>query len=436
MRPIPIIRAVCGLLAVALLAACTGGSESTSRSTETASGPVKLTFWSWVPSIDKVVATWNAQHPDIQVSVSKPAQGDELVTKVLTAHKAGNPPDLVQAEYQALPTLVTNGVAADVTEFVVPAEQAFPAGTWNLVTFGGKRYALPQDVGPMMLYYRKDLFDRYGLTVPATWDEFAETARTLREKDPKRYLTTFSSADPGWFAGLAAQAGAAWWSFDGDSWTVAINDAASKRVADYWGGLVAEGVVADKPMYTPDWNTRMNKGTLLAWPSAVWGPGVLSGIAPDTKGKWAMAPLPAWTAGDRRTGFWGGSSTAVSAKSKHREQATRFALWLNTDPAALEALVTQGGIYPAASAGQSVPALGKAPEIMPDATDFYPTVKEISTQATGFTWGPNVNVAYSSYKDAFAKAIKDGTPFSGALETMQKATVADMTKAGFPVSAG
>ncbi|MEV0127343.1 extracellular solute-binding protein [Dactylosporangium sp. NPDC050688] len=91
-----------------LSSACSSGGDDATE----AGGKVELTFWSWVPGIDKVVAQWNAAHPDIHVTVSKQAQGDEEVTKVLTANKAGNPPDLFQAEYQALPTLVSNGAAA------------------------------------------------------------------------------------------------------------------------------------------------------------------------------------------------------------------------------------------------------------------------------------------------------------------------------------
>jgi multiple sugar transport system substrate-binding protein len=144
-----------------------------------------------------------------------------------------------------------------------------------------------------------------GLTVPKTWDEFAQLARTVRGKDPKRYLTTFSANDPGWFAGLSQQAGAQWWQVQGDSWKVNVNDPATQKVADYWGGLVASGAIDHQPMYTPQWNKAMNNGTLLAWPSAVWGPAVLGGIAPATKGKWAIAPLPQWSAGEQRTGYWG-----------------------------------------------------------------------------------------------------------------------------------
>ncbi len=69
----------------------------------------------------------------------------------------------------------------------------------------------------MMLYYRQDLFEKYDIEVPKTWDEYAQAARAVREKDPKVFLGTFSSKDPGWFAGLSQQAGAQWWSISGDA---------------------------------------------------------------------------------------------------------------------------------------------------------------------------------------------------------------------------
>lgn len=425
-------RTVALAIGALLLAACSSGAGGTGGGS---GGKVELTFWSWVPNLDQVVARWNSGHPDIHVTVSNQAQGDALVTKLLTAAKAGNAPDLMQAEYQALPTLVSNDVVADIAGQVGSAKGRFAAGIWNQVTLGTKSvYAIPQDSGPMMLYYRADVFAQLGLQVPKTWDEFAQTARSVRAKAPKSYLTTFSSADAGWFAGLSQQAGARWWTISGDTWKVSINDAATKRVADYWSGLVAEGAVDKQPMYTPAWNQALNDGTLLAWPSAVWGPGVLAGNAASTQGKWTMAPLPQWSAGDQRTGSWGGSSTAISAKSKHRAEAARFALWLNTDAQATADLVTAGGIYPADRDAQSGPALQKPPAFFPQQTDFYTQSKKIADTAAGFTWGPDVNVAYSAYNDAFAKAITDGTPFAAAVDQMQQATVADMRKSGFKVS--
>ncbi|HEX8344746.1 MAG TPA: sugar ABC transporter substrate-binding protein [Actinoplanes sp.] len=423
------------VLAAGLTAACSSDGGDAGTTDPKPAGKVALTFWSWVPNIDKAVAAWNSANPDIQVTLSKQAGGGDTLTKLLTAAKAGNPPDLAQVEYQSLPTLVSNDVLADISKDTGSLKDKFAEGVWQQVTLGTDAvYAVPQDSGPMMFYYRADQFTKYGLTVPKTWDEFAEAARTLRKKSPKQYMTTFSAKDPGWFAGLSQQAGGSWWGVDGESWKVSVNDAATRKVADYWSGLVSEGAVDDQPMYTPEWNKALNDGTLIAWPSAIWAPGVLAGNAPATKGKWAMAPMPQWTAGENKTGNWGGSSTGITEASKNKAAAVKFVSWLNTDPAATEILIKESAIYPAARDAQSSPALQAPPAFFAEQKDFYPLAKTIAEGASGFVWGPNVNVTYDTYMDAFAKAITAKKPFSGALDTMQAATVADMKKNGFTVA--
>ncbi|CAM5266809.1 Substrate-binding transport OS=Streptomyces glaucescens OX=1907 GN=SGLAU_03350 PE=4 SV=1 [Streptomyces glaucescens] len=320
------------------LAAC-GSDEGDG---EAGSGPVSLTYWTWTPGMDKVVDLWNkgpGKKDRITVTVKKQASGDTLVTKILTAHKAGKAPDLVQAEYQALPTLVSNDALADISGEVGGAKEKFAEGVWQQTTLGTDAvYAVPQDIGPMMFYYREDLFQQYGLKVPTTWEQFAETARALKKKAPDKDLTTFSANDSGLFAGLAQQAGAKWWTTQGEQWKVGINDPATQKVAEFWGGLVEEGAIDNQPMYTPAWNKALNTGKQIAWVSAVWAPGTLTTAAPDTKGKWAMAPLPQWSTGENVTGSWGGSSTAVTTDSKHKEAAAKFAASLNTDGEALNAL--------------------------------------------------------------------------------------------------
>ncbi|MDN3295174.1 extracellular solute-binding protein [Streptomyces ficellus] len=418
-------------LGASALTAC--GSSGGDRAAD--SGPVSLTYWAWAPGMDKVADLWNKKNPDIKVTVRKQASGDDLVTKIITAAKAHQAPDLVQAEYQALPTLVTNDVLADISGEVGDAKGKFAPGVWQQTTLGTDAvYAVPQDSGPMMFYYRADLFTQYGLTVPTTWDEFARTARALKKKAPDKALTTFSSNDAGLFAGLAQQAGARWWAIDGEKWKVAIDDPATRKVADFWGGLVAEGAVDNQPMYTPAWNKALNTGKQIAWVSAVWAPGTLTTAAPDTKGKWAMAPLPQWTKGQNATGSWGGSSTAVTNDSDHKAAAATFATWLNTDPEALNALVREGGIYPAATTAQTGDALAKAPDFFANQPDFYTRAAEIAKTTAPSSWGPNVNVAYAAFKDRFGAAAKARSGFGAALTGMQDATVADLKKQGFEVA--
>ncbi|MFI8236724.1 ABC transporter substrate-binding protein [Streptomyces sp. NPDC085866] len=430
-------RLVTSAVAVALgataLTACGSGDGSKAES-----GPVSLTYWTWTPGMDKVVDLWNkgpGKKDRITVTVKKQASGDTLVTKILTAHKAKKAPDLVQAEYQALPTLVSNDALADISKEVGDARSKFADGVWQQTTLGTDAvYAVPQDIGPMMFYYREDLFKKYGLKVPTTWEQFAETARALKKKAPDKSLTTFSANDSGLFAGLAQQAGAKWWTTSGDKWKVAINDAATQKVAKFWGGLVKEGVIDNQPMYQPAWNKALNTGKEIAWVSAVWAPGTLTTAAPDTKGKWAMAPLPQWSLDQDVTGSWGGSSTAVTTDSQHQAAAAKFAAWLNTDGDALSALAKEGGIYPASTSAQLSGAFSNPPAFFSNQPDFYTKAADIAKTTAPSAWGPNVNVAYATFNDAFGAATKNKSDFGAALDQMQDATVTDMKKQGFGVS--
>jgi multiple sugar transport system substrate-binding protein len=48
-------------------------------------------------------------------------------------------------------------------------------------------------------------------------------------------------------------------------------------------------------------------------------------------------------------------------------------------------------------------------------------------------WGPNANVTFDSYSNAFAGALQNKTSLSDALTQMQQATVNDMKQRGFDV---
>ncbi|WP_425560170.1 ABC transporter substrate-binding protein [Kineococcus glutinatus] len=438
MRGKPTTRAAALAAAVLLLATgCSGGDSATGEGG--GDGPVRLTYWSWAPNMEQVVEGWNAEHPDVQVTVNKQDGGDAAVTKLLTAIKAGSgAPDVMQAEYQKIPTLVSADAIADISEQAGDLEQQFSESAWNGVTLGSDAvYGIPQDTGPMMFFYRADLFEQFGIAVPTTWQEYADAARAIHAADPTKFLGTFSAADPGWFTGLAQQAGASWWGVDGGAWTVDVDDEATQRVASYWGGLVEEGVIDNKPMYTPEWNTGLNDGTQVGWIGAVWGPGVLEGNAPDTKGLWKAAELPQWDAADPANGNWGGSATSVTTQSEHAEEAAEFATWLNTDPEAVEALAQTANVYPAATEAAST-ALTTPPAFFAEQTDFYDVAAAAAGSTNSFTYGPNVNVAYSAYADAFGPAAEGrrAADFTAATAAVQRTTLEDMERAGFEVSAG
>ena len=419
----------------ALGAASLGAGALAGCGSAAGSAPVELVFWSWAPGIEDVVALWNQQNPDVQVLVSRQDAGDAAVTKLLTAVRAGNgAPDLVQAEYQTITSLVAADAIADISAELDPATpDHFAAGIWSAVGVGdGAVYAIPQDTGPLQLYYRADIFEELGLSAPTTWEEYAEAARVVHEADPSMYLGTFSSTDAGLFVGLAQQAGASWWGIEGDRWKVEIDAEPTRRVAEFWGGLVEEGVIAAEPMYTPQWNAALNAGTQIGWVSAAWAPGVLAGNAGSTAGAWRMASIPQWEPGGTATGNWGGSSTAVVVDGDHQAEAVRFAEWMNTSAEGVLALVELSGIFPA-DQPHAEAALAQPPEFFAEQEDFYELSTANAEGVQPFVFGPNVNVAYALFGDAFATATRAGTAaaFGDAVAEVHAGTVADLENQGY-----
>ena len=128
---------------------------------------------------------------------------------------------------------------------------------------------------------------------------------------------------------------------------VSVNDETSKKLADYWGGLVKDGVVSTDPDFTDPWYQGLNQGKYATWLTAAWGPVFLSASAKDTSGKWRAAPLPQWNAGKNKAGNWGGSTSAVIKTTKNPIAAAKFAEFLNTDPESTMMLATQQFLFPA-----------------------------------------------------------------------------------------
>ena len=429
MRIRPLVAFGATTVAIAALAGCSAAGGD-------ADGPVTLEYWAWAADSQSVVDQWNEENPDIQIKFTDAGGGDDSSAKLLTAARAGNAPDLALVEYTTLPSLIVADVPLEITDYVADVKDAFTEGTWEQTTFDGAVFGVPQDVGPMAFVYREDRFAELGVPVPTTWDEFRSSAAAVKAADPNTVITTMPPGEFGFFAGVATQAGAQWWSIDGEEWTVGIADEASLEVADYFESLAKEGLIQTQPLLTPEYNAAVNAGTILSWPSAVWAPSVIESVAPETAGKWAMAPLPQWTPGDAAVAYQGGSAVIVTKDSEHPEEAAKFATWLNASEEGNDLLINTQSLYPASSVGQEMAESNDPPSLMPQQTDFYSVAADIASDTIPVTWGPNVNLAKSTFEDELTKAIRGGTPWRDAFIATQEAVIADMKETGFPVSNG
>jgi multiple sugar transport system substrate-binding protein len=412
--------------------ALTGCSSTSSAEGE----PVTLEYWAWAPGSQAEVDAFNASHPDIQVKYTDAGGGETSSAKLVTALRAGNAPDLALVENTSLPRMIVAGVPLDITEHVADVAENFAPGTWAQTTFEGRTFGVPQDIGPMALVYRVDIFEKYGVEAPVTWEDYRNAAATIKAQDPTLTMASLSTDGWGWYAPVAAQAGEDWWSMDGDTWTVNIDGDRSREVMGFFQGMYDDGLIAADPILTPTYNQQLNDGTMLSWPSAVWAPGVIMGVAPSTAGKWALAPLPRWDADDPTVSFQGGSSIVVTSSSEHPEEAAEFATWLNAGEEGSEMILNVQNGYPAALSGQEVATEQDPPALMPQQTDYYDVVAEISKNTKPVTWGPNTDVAAAAFTDAMNAAVQNGTSWADALTATQEAVVADMNEQGFTVKEG
>ena len=435
------------LLSAVALAGCssTGTSDAGSDETtdtamatgcEPSTGDVELTFTTWIPGIEDVVDLWNAENPDIQVTVQTGPNGNGgTYQNFFNQLEAGNAPDLGQIEYDALPNFRVQDGLTDLgaCEEVMAAQDDFVDWTWNQVSFGeeGHAYGVPQDAGPMAMFYRADLFEENGIAVPTTWAEYEEAA--VKIKEAGGYITNFSQSDINQFAGFVWQAGGSWFQNDGTEWTVDLTSDESVKVADYWQGLIDQGLVSANPPWTSEWDNAYNTGSDWTWISAVWGANSIASGAPDTSGKWAVAPMPQWEAGDAAAGNWGGSSTAVFKGSEHVYEAAKFALWLNTSDEALTALNKAANLYPATKDGANLPALKEGVEFY-GGQAIYDVFAEASGQVNpDFTWGPTMTQVYADASDGFKAAVTGGGTLTEALTTAQESTISTLKSQSIPV---
>jgi multiple sugar transport system substrate-binding protein len=400
-------------------------------------GPTVLTFWSSLRGTQAVVDAFNATHTDIQVDLEvTPTGTGGTNAKLANATRAGNAPDVSTLEYNALPTFALDGAVLDVTDRIDTAfrEQLLPQ-SWDQTTFDGRVYAVPLDIEPMVLFYRRDLLEQHGIAVPTTWAEFEQAARDLKAAAPDVRLTTFFTSSAPHLAGFADQAGGQWFSTEGGRWKLDFTDPGTTRVAEYWQRLIDDDLVQVAPASSQQWNAALNNGTVAGYIDGAWAAAALMRQAPGGAGKWAAAPLPQWDPAQPSVGVKGGSVFAVGSGSEHPDEAMEFVRWLVTDAEAFRARLSSGASsqYPAAPGLIEVADEGFDRSYF-GGQDVYALFREEAAKVPeGWVWGPRMTATNQLIQEGTARVRYGGTILE-ALEQAQEESLPDMRALGLAVA--
>jgi multiple sugar transport system substrate-binding protein len=428
-------------LTVGALTACSGGSTgggSNGGSPDDIEKALQeggeITYWSWTPSAEAQVAAFQEKYPKVKVNLVNAGTNTEEYTKLQNAIKAGSgAPDVVQIEYYAFPQFALSDSLLDLAPYGFgDLESDYSAGPWGSVDFDGKIYGLPQDSGPMALFYNKSVFDQYGISVPTTWDEYYAAAQKLHAADPTKYITA-DTGDSGFTTSMIWQAGGTPFQADGTNVTIDLQDAGSKTFADNWNRLIDGGLLSDTPSWSDEWFKGLGDGSIASLVIGAWMPGVLESSVPDGAGKWAVAPIPTYD-GKAATAENGGGGQAVTKQSKNPALAVGFLKWLNNDDESLTIFAESGG-FPSTTAQLSDPSF------VDQKSDYFggQQINQILTQASsdvvkGWSYLPFQVYANSIYGDIVGQAYATKGDLNAGLSTWQDQLVQYGDDQGFTVN--
>lgn len=300
-----------------------------------------VTFWHALGSdhqavVDRLVAEFNAQHPDIVVRAEYQGNYGALQEKLVAAVAAGRAPTLslvynnwTAAFYEAdrltpIASFVSDpeiGLTAEEQNDYLPA--FVEANSWD-----GQWVTMPFNKSIYVLYYNKALLDEAGVSVPKTMEEFRLAAKAVSEKTRAKGFALKADND---LFGVFLHAFGGSWLADGKS---AFNGPEGVAALQ----LLQDMVHVDKSAYYHDgWlDEEFNRGNTAMFIHTV---GTIPWISKDLD--WGTAPIPV---GATQTSVVQGTDLAIFNQASEAEQraAWRFVKWITSPEVNAEFAVATG----------------------------------------------------------------------------------------------
>lgn len=341
-------------LSLALAAGCTASTPTTPGTgpdTTAPSGEVVLwDYYGESTPLKQIVESFSKEHPEITVKYEAYAY-DAISQKFPVAATSAAAPDLATIDMTWVPQYASAGLLADLSSLSggkmngKDLQEVYSAGAYEAMHYQGQLVTAMMDFDAYALYYRKDMLDAAGLTVPTTFDEFVDVAgKLVQGEGGKRTQAVLMPPTVFQFAGVVAQHGGQL--LNEDLTKATFNDAAGiaaltdqKRLLDagglYWGPD------------SGDYMAGIADGRIAMFVDGPYMMGILKSGAADQAGKWGVAT---WPYAKQPGSYLGGTGLVVPNGAKNPAAAWLLAQYI-LQPENQELLYTTSGAAPATQAG-------------------------------------------------------------------------------------
>jgi lactose/L-arabinose transport system substrate-binding protein len=372
MRSKSLIKVV--MLAAIVVSVLSAFSALPSRAQSKPSG--EITVWMWKSNWDnltnsKILDDFAKEYPDIKINRVDIAAGDVYQKLPLAISAGTGAPDVSLVEDSALGRFVALGGLADLTEKTAPYKDQIVGYKWDQVTKDGKVYGMPWDFGPVVTYYRRDIFKAAGFSddpaevskLVATWDSYLATCKTILEKTGKMcFPLSKANNDARWYEVMLWQQGLGYVSADGK---VTVDSPENIATLEKMGEFFEAGVVADQQSWTDTWYAQFNskdEGVASTVMAAWMGGFMRTWLAPETKGLWGVTEMPAMKEGQARAANDGGSNFIIPEQSANKDAAWAFVEFMLARPESQVKIFSATDIFPALTTTYNDPVFTEADE--------------------------------------------------------------------------
>lgn len=170
-----------------VLAACSGGESGGGSIPEEipAEETAKIAYSIWdqaqKPAMEKIVAAFNEEYPNIEVGISVTPFA-QYFEKLQTQATGGDLPDVFWMNGPNFQLYAAEGKLQDLAEVPGIDASKYPEAMNDLYTMEDVQYAVPKDFDTIALWWNEELFERAGVAAPDgnwTWDDYAQAARDI-----------------------------------------------------------------------------------------------------------------------------------------------------------------------------------------------------------------------------------------------------------------